>query len=150
MKRYVVLIITVFLTSTAFSQKSTEKTSVKNEDSTIRISKAVARQILKDIYRNDSLKAELYVIQENYKLLESNVSLKDSIISNKNSVIDAYKEREKNFNEIISLKDKQIKEYTEYSDKLKTDINKSKKKVKLGISATVLSSLLAIGLGLLQ
>jgi len=140
----------VFLTSTAFSQKNTEKTSVKSEDSTIRISKAVARQILRDIYRSDSLKAELHIAQDNYRLLEFNVSLKDSIIYNKNSVIDTYKEREKNLNEIILLKDKQIKEYTDYSDNLKKDLNKSKKKVKLGISATVLSSLLAIGLGLLQ
>lgn len=140
----------MFLTSTAFSQKSTEKTSAKTEDSTICISKAVAKQIIRDIYKSDSLKAELYIVQENYKLLESNVSLKDSIIANKNSVIDAYKEREKNFNEIISLKDKQIKEYTDYSNKIKADLNKSKKKVKLGISATVLSSLIAIGLGLLQ
>lgn len=140
----------MFLTLTAFSQKGTEKTSSKGEDSTICISKSVAKQILRDLYKVDSLRVELYTVQENYKLLQTNSNLKDSIISNKNSVIDAYKEREKNFNEIISLKDKQIKEYTEYSDKLKSDLNKSKKKVKLGVSATVLSSLLAIGLGLLK
>lgn len=140
----------MFLTSTAFSQKGTGKTSLKGEDSTICISKDVAKQILRDLYRVDSLRVELYTVQENYKLLQANSSLKDSIISNKNNAIEAYKEREKNFNEIISLKDKQIKEYSDFSDKLKADLNKSKKKVKLGISATVLTSLLAIALGLLQ
>ena len=150
MKQYVVLIITVFLTSTAFSQKSTETTLSKGKDSTICISKAVAKGIVRDLYRLDSLRVELYTAQENYKLLQTNCDLKDSIISNKNTAINAYIEREKNFNEIISLKDKQIEAYSQLSDKLKADLKKSKKRANFGLSTTLISSILAISLGLLK
>lgn len=150
MKQYVTLILILFLTSTAFSQKSTEKTLYKSEDSVICISKNVAKQIVKDLYRVDSLKAELHTSAENYKILESNLSLKDTIISNKNTVIDYYKEREKNYVEIISIKDKQLQQYSDLSSKLQSDLKKSKKRVSLGISATTISLLLAVGSSLLR
>jgi hypothetical protein len=96
------------------------------------------------------LKAELHTSAENYKILESNLSLKDTIISNKNTVIDYYKEREKNYVEIISIKDKQLQQYSDLSSKLQSDLKKSKKRVSLGISATTISLLLAVGSSLLR
>lgn len=140
----------MFLNLTAFSQKSTEKTLAKSEDSSIAISKVVAKQILRDLYRKDSLQAELYIVTENYKLLQSSIALKDTIINNKNAVIEIYKQKEKNYEEIISLKDKQIQQCVEYTDKLKEDLKKSKKRTTIGASATVVSFLLAVGISLVR
>lgn len=140
----------MFLNLTAFSQKSTEKTLAKSEDSSIAISKVVAKQILRDLYRKDSLQAELYIVTENYKLLQSSIALKDTIINNKNAVIEIYKQKEKHYEEIILLKDKQIQQCVEYSDKVKEDLKKSKKRAKIGASTTVVSFLLAVGISLVR
>lgn len=140
----------MFLNLTAFSQKSTEKTLAKSEDSSIAISKVVAKQILRDLYRKDSLQAELYIVTENYKLLQSSIALKDTIINNKNAVIEIYKQKEKHYEEIILLKDKQIQQCVEYSDKVKEDLKKSKKRARIGASTTVVSFLLAVGISLVR
>lgn len=140
----------MFLNLTAFSQKSTEKTLAKSEDSSIAISKVVAKQILRDLYRKDSLQAELYIVTENYKLLQSSIALKDTIINNKNAVIEIYKQKEKHYEEIILLKDKQIQQCVEYSDKVKEDLKKSKKRATIGASTTIVSFLLAVGISLVR
>lgn len=105
--------------------------------------KPVAREVLKDLYRKDSLQAELDVLYKNYGLLQTNLDLKDSIINNKIIIIDMHKEKDKYSDSIIAAKNTQIKEYSDLSTKLKSDLTKSKKANAFHWGATLASFLLA-------
>lgn len=107
--------------------------------------KSVAKEIVKDLYRKDSLQNELSIVKETYRLLQENYSLKDSLISNKASIINIYKERENNLNSVISLKDKQIKEYSDLSSSYKSKIDRSNKTRAFNWGVTIASFLLAVG-----
>jgi hypothetical protein len=111
--------------------------------------KPIAKEVLKDLYRKDSIQAELDVLQKNYFLLEISSNLKDSIILNKASIINLQKERAAYLDSIISLKNSQVKEYSDLSNKLKSDLIKSKKANAFHWGATLASFLIAIGAVLL-
>lgn len=85
------------------------------------------------------------MVSENYKLLESNLTLKDSIIYNKNHIIDIHEEKELGYKEMLLLKDKQIAEYVELTDRLKKEVNRYKKRASFGLSATLASVLFVVG-----
>lgn len=105
--------------------------------------KQIAKEVLKDLYRKDSLQVELDVLYKNYELLEISSILKDSIIQNKASIIIIQKEREAYKDSIIAVKNSQIKEYSDFSSKLASDLNKSKKANAFHWGATLASFLLA-------
>lgn len=105
--------------------------------------KFIAKEVLKDLYRKDSLQAELEILYKNYGLLEISSNLKDSIIQNKASIILIQKERESYKDSIISAKNDQLKEYSDFSNKLASDLNKSKKANAFHWGATLASFLLA-------
>lgn len=105
--------------------------------------KLVAREVLKDLYRKDSLQAELGILYKNYDLLQISSNLKDSVIKNKVIIIDMHKEKDKYSDSIIAAKNSQIKEYSDLSTKLKSDLTKSKKANAFHWGATLASFLLA-------
>lgn len=143
-KKYVTSIITLLLSSIAFSQISTDGNS-KSKDTLVCIPKPIAKEVLRDLYRKDSLQSELNIVNKNYELLESSSILKDSVIANKTSIINIQKKKESDLDSIIAIKDAQIKEYTNLSSKLKSDLSKSKKTIAFHWGATLASFLLAIG-----
>jgi hypothetical protein len=126
--------------SIAYSQEGTVKSKI--EDSLVCTTKEVAKQIVKDLYRKDSLQKELDIVKESYSLLKQNYELRDSIIHNKNSVIGVYKEREANYNSIITTKDKQISSYEEMLKNANSLLHKSKVANAFHWGATIVSFLL--------
>lgn len=109
-----------------FSQTNTVPSS-KTSDSVICLPKAVAREVVKDLFRKDSLEAELDIQKKKMELFEQNSNLKDSVISNKDAIISLYSEKDKEWENVIILKDKQLNEYVELSKKLESSINRINK-----------------------
>ncbi len=130
---------------TAYSQVGT----VRTKDSSICLSKEVAKEVVKDLYRKDSLEAEMSLMASTFQLLADNSVIKDKIISNKDSIIFAYIEKEKYLNSISTYKDSQIVEYKtsakEFSDKL----NKSRKANSFWKATTLISVVTTITLALI-
>lgn len=126
MLKYAVLITIVLTNLTVFSQTNTVPSS-KTSDSVICLPKAVAREVVKDLFRKDSLEAELDIQKKKMELFEQNSNLKDSVISNKDAIISLYSEKDKEWENVIILKDKQLNEYVELSKKLESSINRINK-----------------------
>lgn len=112
--------------SIAFSQIATKSFTA---DSIIPLPKVVAKEVVKDLIRKDSLESELKVTQKNMGLLEHNLTAKDSLLTSKDGVIELYKEKEKNYNTMIDLKDLQKKNLEELAKKLNRDLKKQKLKL---------------------
>lgn len=126
MLKYVMLAIIVLTNLTAFSQTNTVPSS-KTSDSVICLPKAVAKEVVKDLFRKDSLEAELDIQKKKLELFEQNSNLKDSVIANKDAIISLYSEKDKEWENVIILKDKQLTEYIDLSKKLETSINRMNK-----------------------
>lgn len=144
MKKYVALTIILSQISIAYSQADTNG-SYKSRDSVVCLPKSIAKEVLKDLYRKDSLNEELVVLLKNYAILEQTSNLKDSLILNKTTIIEFQKQKETNRDSVISIKDRQIKEYEDLSKELKSDLEKSKKLNSFQWGATIVSFLLALG-----
>lgn len=114
----------------AFSQ-----TGTKTSDSSIRIPKAIAREIAKDLIRKDSLESENIVLKKDIGFLTLNLIAKDSIINSKAIEILLYQQRERNFTGIITTKDAQRANVDELNKKLVKDIKSVK--TKLAVRTTV-------------
>jgi hypothetical protein len=96
--------------------------------------KIVAKEVVKDLIRKDSLESELNITKTNMGLLKNNIIAKDSIISSKNGIIELYKEKENNYNTMIDLKDSQKKNLEDLVKKLNKDLKKQR--VKLATRTT--------------
>lgn len=113
---------------TAFSQKSTGSITT---DSIVPLPKNVAREVVRDLIRKDSIQAELNVCHDNQALLEHNLTLKDSIIISKDNQLSLSKMKETNYETLIQLKDTQISNLNLLVEKLNNDIKKNRRKTIL-------------------
>ena len=127
MKKLKLLVILTFATLIVFSQPNTNNTT-KSKDTTISLPKSVAREVVKDLLKGESTAVELSLVKQNYNRLETNLVLKDSIIKYKDLLVDLYKEYKRKDSAVISLKDSQIKDYKNLSEKLNKDLKKEKRK----------------------
>lgn len=118
----------MLVSSIAFSQTNTGTITT---DSIVPLPKNVAKEVVKDLIRKDSLESELKVCQKNTELLEQNLTLKDSIILSKDTQISLQKEKEVNYETMLQLKDTQIENFKLLTDKLNADIKKNKRKTVL-------------------
>ncbi len=125
----------------ASSQTVTKTTTTI--DSIVPLPKNVAKEVVKDIIRKDSLETELKVLTENYKLLETNSVIKDSVIQSKDGVINLWKDKEKNYLTIIDLKDQQKTNLEVLNKSLAADLRKTKRKstVKTLIGGAIIGGL---------
>jgi hypothetical protein len=113
---------------TAFSQKNTNSITT---DSIIPLPKNVAKEIIKDLIRKDSIQAELNTCHDNQGLLEHNLMLKDSIILSKDAQLSLAKMKETNYETILQLRDVQIVNLNGLVEKLNKDIKKNRRKTIL-------------------
>lgn len=141
MKKLGLLILILFATSIAFSQTGTNNTTSK--DTSIVLPKNVAREVVKDLLRYDSVAGEITLVKNNYEKLQSNLILKDSIINSKVQIISLFKEKEEGYKAIMGFKDNQIKTLDDLSKQLNKDLKKEKAK---RIFSNVFSSVLIGGL----
>ena len=113
---------------TAFSQKNTNSITT---DSIVPLPKNVAKEIVKDLIRKDSIQAELNICHDNQGLLEHNLMLKDSIILSKDAQLSLAKMKETNYETILQLRDVQIVNLNGLVEKLNNDIKKNRRKTIL-------------------
>lgn len=106
---------------TAFSQASTEK---RTDSVGVVLSSRVAREVVKDLLKGDSLLAELQATQSVNTHLLNNLTVKDSLLNRKDTIISLLKTRDTNSTSIITLQNKQLEAYK----KLSTDQQKQIKK----------------------
>ena len=116
MKKLIVLISSLFLSSTVFSQTDTT-TNTKS------FPIPVVRQIMKDLLSGDSAKAQLKLTEQQLLETERKVELKDSIII-------SLREKEANLGLIINSEKEKFKIVEDYSKKLEWSLKKEKVKNK--------------------
>ena len=116
MKKSIVLILTLSLSLTAFSQTDTKEKLKCLPVSTF-------KKIAQDLLKGDSAIAELKLTNEQLVKTEEKVALKDSVIST--MVI-----KEKNYVEIIGTQDKKYEVLEGYTKKLEFQLKKEKVKGK--------------------
>jgi len=116
MKRLIVLISSLILSSTAFSQIDT---TTKVKCFTVPVVKLIA----KDLLSGDSAKAELKVVEKQLLETEKKVVLKDSIIN-------TMKLKEINYQTIIDSEKEKFQIVENYSKTLEKDLRKERAKSK--------------------
>lgn len=112
-----------------FSQRDTRIITVSN-DSVVQLPKAVAKAVVKDIIRKDSVEDELLILRKNENLYKRNLSIKDSVIFTKNFMIDLYKEKENNYVKVLDLKDQQLANLKETAKQLEDELKKKKRELR--------------------
>ena len=129
MKKLVVLIAIMMMSSKSFSQTATDITL-------IRLEKPIVRLVIKDLIVGDGTKQELFLTQDKVKLLEQKIVLKDDIIYNLNTQIFNYKS-------IIDTRSEQLALSQELSSRLQRDLKKSQIKNKM-VAGTGILGILAV------
>ena len=129
MKKLVVLIAIMMMSSKSFSQTATDITL-------IRLEKPIVRLVIKDLIVGDGTKQELFLTQDKVKLLEQKIVLKDDIIYSLNTQIFNYKS-------IIDTRSEQLALSQELSSRLQRDLKKSQIKNKM-VAGTGILSILAV------
>jgi len=129
MKKLVVLIAIMMMSSKSFSQTATDITL-------IRLEKPIVRLVIKDLIVGDGTKQELFLTQDKVKLLEQKIVLKDDIIYSLNTQIFNYKS-------IIDTRSEQLALSQELSNRLQNDLKKSQIKNKM-VAGTGILGILAV------
>lgn len=131
------------MTLTAFSQIGT-KTITQNKDTTIILPKPVAREVVKDLLRYDSISGEYILVKKNYERLENNLILKDSIIKADKQIIGLHEEKEKGYQAIMGYMQNSITTLQNTANQLNKDLKKEKSKRTFWnvVSTVVIGSLL--------
>ena len=127
MKKLVVLIAIMMMSSKSFSQTATDTTL-------IRLEKPIARLVIKDLIVGDGTKQELFLTQDKVKLLEQKIIFKDDIIYSLNTQIYNYKS-------IIDTRSEQLALSQELSNRLQRDLKKSQIKNKMVVGTGILGML---------
>ena len=127
MKKLVVLIAILMMSSKSFSQTAIDSTL-------IRLEKPIARLVIKDLIVGDGTKQELYLTQDKVKLLEQKIIFKDDIIYSLNTQIYNYKS-------IIDTRSEQLALSQELSSRLQRDLKKEQVKGKMVAGLGILAVL---------
>lgn len=123
-KGLLTLIISVILTSYAFSQNVTE-----TDTSKVLLPIPIARLVIQDLIQADASKAEIRLLLNKILILEEQIAAKDSIIVIRDNQIN-------NFNTIVNNKETQIQVHVNAVSELKLDLKKEKTKSKITSFAT--------------
>ena len=135
MKKSLMLVITILISWTAFSQKGMDSTP-----NTKCFTIPVVKQIAKDLLKGDSAIAQLKLTQQQLDSTEKKVSIKDSIIS-------SYRQKESNFNTIIGYEQNKYNTLEAYNKKI--ELNLKTEKVKSKFKSYLSGGLFAIIIGAL-
>jgi hypothetical protein len=120
------------------SLNSFSQTGTNNIDTTkVVLSSDVAKKIIKDLIKGDACQEEL-------KLSELKIEKLKEINSQKDTMITLYREKDKNFQFIVSKKDEQLKISDELTKKLHKELKAKKRQSVLFEIGTIIGGL-AIG-----
>jgi hypothetical protein len=129
----------VLVSLTASSQTVTKNST----DSLIPLPKNVAKEVVKDVLRKDSLETELKIVNLNQEKLKSNLVAKDSLIASKDSIITLWMIKEKNYLLIGDYMKQQKDNVDALNKKLAADLRQAKRKntTKSIVSTVIISAL---------
>lgn len=116
----------------SFSQSATDST-------TIRLTKPIAKLVIKDLIKSDGLETELITTQSILKITNKKLNTQMDLNVNLESQI-------KNLNKILDTKNEQSQQWRKLNKELQKDIRKQKLRTKLTGGAGIL---LAIGAAVL-
>lgn len=121
----------------AFSQPGTKI------DSSINLKKVIARLVVKDLLKKDSLEAEHITLTKNYELLSQNIQSKDSIITSKNTQIADLQTKENNYLFAVDMQNMQNTNLKNGMDGLNKEIKRYKSKlfVRTTLAVSVIGGL---------
>jgi hypothetical protein len=105
---------------------STASLGQDTKDTTINLPKTVAKEVVKDLIRLDSISSENKILKQNFDLLSQISGLKDIIIKNKDQIVDLYKQKEGNYNSMLGDKAKQLSNSEELNKSLSKDLKNAK------------------------
>ena len=114
MTHYKLLVFILLTSLTSFSQTTTNNKSVIDTCNVI-ISCDVARKVISDINRGDSIQVELATAQDLLEIAEAKITADDEIIGS--HII-----REQNYNQQINLYEKKENHYVQTITRLKNNI----------------------------
>ena len=114
LQKYKLLVFILLTSLTSFSQTTTHNKSVIDTCNVI-ISCDVARKVISDITRGDSIQVELATAQDLLEIAEAKITADDEIIGS--HII-----REQNYNQQINLYEKKENHYVQTITRLKNNI----------------------------
>jgi hypothetical protein len=136
MKKLILLISLILVTSLSFSQTVTNQKPVQT-DTIVPLTIPTAKLIIKDLLKGDGAQIELVELQKVLQLTNEKMLLKDEVIFTLNSKIS-------NLDYIILQKDEQFKLEREKSESLLKELKSEKRKTFLYKVGTVLG-VVAVG-----
>jgi hypothetical protein len=136
MKKLILLISLILVTSLSFSQTVTNQRPVQT-DTIVPLTIPTAKLIIKDLLKGDGAQIELVELQKVLQLTNEKMLLKDEVIFTLNSKIS-------NLDYIILQKDEQFKLEREKSNSLLKELKAEKRKTFLYKVGTVLG-VVAVG-----
>ena len=136
MKKLILLISLILVTSLSFSQTVTNQRPVQT-DTIVPLTIPTAKLIIKDLLKGDGAQIELVELQKVLQLTNEKMLLKDEVIFTLNSKIS-------NLDYIILQKDEQFKLEREKSESLVKELKAEKRKTFLYKVGTVLG-VVAVG-----
>ena len=136
MKKLILLISLILVTSLSFSQTVTNQRPVQT-DTIVPLTIPTAKLIIKDLLKGDGAQIELVELQKVLQLTNEKMLLKDEVIFTLNSKIS-------NLDYIILQKDEQFKLEREKSESLLKELKSEKQKTFLYKVGTVLG-VVAVG-----
>jgi hypothetical protein len=118
-----------------------KKTTQVSDTNKVVLSREVAKEVVKDLVKLDGCEEEVDAYIEKIQLIESREIMKDSII-------DLLTTKDINNQNIIKLKDEQLKISKELSEELKGEINRRKIEgifFKIGSAVGIITTAILIG-----
>ena len=138
--------VLVLMSLNCFSQtdmvkNKRKKTTQVSDTNKVVLSREVAKEVVKDLVKLDGCEEEVDTYIEKIQLIESREIMKDSII-------DLLTTKDINNQNIIKLKDEQLKISKELSEELKGEINRRKIEgifFKIGSAVGIITTAILIG-----
>lgn len=123
MQKLTLLIVTMLISLTAFSQNVTPK------DSSIILPKPIAKLVVKDLIKKDSLESEMIIVKKNQSLLQTNLLTKDSIIKSQSHEIEIFKIKDELNQSILGLTNQQKANLKDDVDNLTSQVKSLNRKL---------------------
>lgn len=113
----------MLISLTAFSQNVTPK------DSSIILPKPIAKLVVKDLIKKDSLESEMIIVKKNQSLLQTNLLTKDSIIKSQSHEIEIFKIKDELNQSILGLTNQQKANLKDDVDNLTSQVKSLNRKL---------------------
>ena len=137
MKKLIMLMSFLLMSSLGFSQTVITNDSIAKKDSVVKLEVPIVRLVIKDLVTFDGIKLQLVETEELLKLSNDKIVLKDSVITNLNGKVI-------NLQAIIDKKDEQFSLESEKSKSLEKELKQQKRNTFFWKLGTIAGGVLAL------